>query len=43
LVEDNIDLVAGFGGGNTNAVLDDGDDGGVVGDELLVAEELGFA
>ena len=42
VVEDDFDLIAGFGGGNADAVFDDGEDFGVVGVELLVAQEVGF-
>ncbi len=42
VIEDDFDLIAGFGGGNTDAVFDDGEDFGVVGVELLVADEVGL-
>ncbi len=42
LIEDDIDLIACSGGGNAYAVLDDGEDFGVVCGELLVAEEVGL-
>ena len=42
LVEDYIDGIAGGGGGNADAVFDDGEDFGVWRGELLVAEEVGL-